>query len=189
MAWLDHDDAEAAIHSKLPQDLPTGSLASTIPRHAINSNGFSGTSGTMRGALIYLRADLVVSSIIIPISTTGGASLTHSMAGLYSADQTSPALLRGSSDDTTATWTASTARTFTLTSSYTVPTSGFYYVMFFVTGTTMPSLHINAHTGTGVAGRAPITGLITSNTGLTTSLPNPATISSTNQNWAYIEVA
>ena len=61
-----------------------------------------------------------------------------------------------------------------MTTPYTVPTTGLYYLGYFITATTVPTLKGGtAKTGGQLNGTAPIL-FGTSSTGLTTTLPNPA---------------
>ena len=107
---------------------------------------------------------MVINNINIWSSTTAAATLTHSIAALYYGT----ARVAVSADITTTPWATNTLRTFVLTSSYTVPTNGIYYVGLVVTATTMPTVKGgSAKTGGQLAAAAPILHGTTGDTGLT----------------------
>src|SRR5881394_3644559 len=114
----------------------SGCLAATYDRRVSVGAVVAGaaTSGTLRMYLMTLPAGLVVSNLTFWAGTTAGATLTHSWAALFDSSRNKLAI---SSDNTGATWTASTSRTFGV--SYTVPTTAAYYVGLLIAGTTIPT--------------------------------------------------
>ncbi|HNU15382.1 MAG TPA: hypothetical protein PKI55_13085, partial [Chitinophagaceae bacterium] len=74
----------------------------------------------------------------------------------------------------TTAWAANTRKTLNLTSTFTTTYTGLYYLGIMVTATTVPTMKgYTARTGGQLNAAAPSMGG-TSNTGLTTALPNPA---------------
>jgi hypothetical protein len=121
---------------------PTGTIAATLPRMLAGSNwGLS--SGTMYLTPIYLYAGQVVSNINFLTTGTAGASLTHQYAVLLSGSAsvaaTADKALTSMAATTPFTWPIATIASGASTS-YTVPTSGIYYVGIVIVGTTMPTL-------------------------------------------------
>lgn len=162
-----------------------GSKGETINRELCNETNTTVAGGTLFLQAIWLRAGTVVSNILLHSATTAGATLTNQFAGLYDSTRN---LLASSANGTSGAWAAQTMKTFAMQTPYTVPTDGLYYIGFFVTATTVPTYKGHtARTATQLAGQAPIL-QGTSNTGLTTALPNPAnTITvSTASIWATV---
>jgi hypothetical protein len=112
--------------------------------------------GTVRTTAVYLVAGTVISKLWLPV-TTAGSSATCYM-GLYNA--TTQLAVTSSFTANATGWSVGT-----LTSSYTIPTTGIYYVAILVIGTstTSPSvLYVYAFSGAFGAGSkfqpAPTTG-------------------------------
>jgi hypothetical protein len=144
-----------------------------MPRYAATVATFQPNStGRLSLHAIRLRAGDVLTSISFMSGGTAGATLTHVWFALYDANR---ALLRVTADDTAATWAASTVKTLTLASSYTVPADGTYYLGGVVVGTTMPTLQGSAGPTAAAAAVAPVSAG-TSTTGLVApaTAPNPA---------------
>ncbi len=152
----------------------TGCLAATYSRLGASTIASAGaaTSGQPRLMGIVLKKGTLVSHLTVWAGTTAGASMTHSWMGLADASRNK---LGVTNDITTATWTASTSRTFDMVSPYTVPSTGFYYVVLCVVGTTMPTIEGVANLAAGARNAAPIAGGNSSTTGLTTPGGAPAT--------------
>lgn len=150
----------------------TGTLAETIPRELCPEvNTTAPASGTLGMMAIYLAAGTLVSTITLWSATTAAGTPTNYMVGLYDANRN---LLAQSANKTTEAWAANSAKAFAMTTAYRVPTSGLYYIGYFMTATTVATLKGGtARTGGQLNGAAPIV-YGTSNTGLTTALPNPA---------------
>jgi hypothetical protein len=150
----------------------TNCIAETIPREiCTETNTTVAASGTLFMQAIYLRAGQLISNITACSATTAAGTPTNYAFGLYDASRN---LLANTANQTTTAWAANTIKTVALTSAYRVPTSGLYYIGYYMTATTVATLKGNtARTGGQLAGGAPII-CGTSSTGLTTALPNPA---------------
>lgn len=150
----------------------TGYLAESISRNiCVETNStIPTTGGTLFLQSIYLKAGITVSSISISSATTAANGPTHWMFGLYSGAR---ALLATSTDQTNTAWAANTLKTLAMTTPYLVPTTGLYYVGFFMTASTaiITSKGGAAKTGGQLSAQAPILHGATSDTGLTTTLP------------------
>lgn len=126
------------------------------------------TAGTLYGSKILNRTTITVSSATVYVGTTAGASLTHVGFGLYSG---AGALLTSSVDTAGATATAfqsSGAKVITFTPQ---TFTDAFYVAFWVTGTTMPTLGRSSYLGVDVGLSAPNLRFFGANTGLTTTAP------------------
>jgi hypothetical protein len=151
----------------------TGIFAETMPRETCPEvNTVAPTaSGTLFMQAIYLYAGQLVSNITVSSATTAAGTPTGGRVGLYSANR---ALLATSADQTTTAWAANTVKTLAMTTPYRVPTSGLYYIGFYMTATTVITMKGGtAKTGGQLASSVPILHG-TSTTGLTTTLPDPA---------------
>lgn len=170
--------------------LPSGAVAATASRRSISSTAHAAlTSGRLQMYGIYLMEGDVIEEITFVTGGTAGASLTHTWFALYAADRT---LLRVTADDTSAAWNTHTPKTLALSSSYTVTTTGLYYIGIVVTGTTMPNFQGSVSPNANVNGTL-ITPVLagTSTTGLTTpdTAPSPAAALTIIGGWAYAYVS
>ena len=149
-----------------------GGQAETMARELVTeTNTAVAASGTLNMQLIGLRAGWLVSNITLCSATTAAGTPTHYYFGLYDSARN---LLANSADQTSTAWAANTIKTLAMGTPYRVPTSGVYYIGYYMTAGTVPTLKGNtAKTGAQLAGTAPIL-QGTSSTGLTTALPNPA---------------
>jgi hypothetical protein len=157
-----------------PLYAPTGFLAESIDRNVcaeVNAT-IPTAAGTLFMQAIYLTAGMVCSSISWFSATTAANGPTHWMFGLYDSSRN---LLASTSDQTSTAWGANTIKTVAVGTPYTVPSTGLYYIGMFMTASSaiITSKGHTAKTGGQLAATAPILHG-TSNTGLTTSLPNPA---------------
>lgn len=152
---------------------PTGVFAATIPRElCTETNTVGPTTGVLYMQALYLKAGQLVSNIGISSATTAAGTPTHFMVGLYDSSRN---LLANCADQTTSAWAANTYKSLAMGTPYRVPTSGLYYIGFFQTATTMNTWKgQTARTGGQLASQTPILGGMSSSTGLTTALPNPA---------------
>lgn len=150
----------------------TGCKAETFPRHLVPEvNTALLSTGRLSLEAIAIRAGELLTSISFWSATTAGATLTNQLFGLYDNNLN---LLRSSVNDTSTAWAANTRKTLNLTSTFTTTYSGLYYLGIMVAATTVPTLKgYTARTGGQLNAAAPSLGG-TSNTGLTTALPNPA---------------
>lgn len=173
--WKHHDVQGAWYSYTVPAKPclgPTGCLAETIPREICPEvNTTVAASGTLFLQAIYLTAGQLVSNITMSSATTAAGTPTNYFFALYSGAR---ALLAQSANQTTTAWAANTVKTLAMTTPYRVPTSGLYYIGYFMTATTVVTLKGGtAKTGGQLAAAVPILHG-TSTTGLTTALPDPA---------------
>lgn len=173
--WKHHDVQGAWYSYTVPAKPclgPTGCLAETIPREICPEvNTTVAASGTLFLQAIYLTAGQLVSNITMSSATTAAGTPTNYFFALYSGAR---ALLAQSANQTTTAWAANTVKTLAMTTPYRVPTSGLYYIGYFMTATTVATLKGGtAKTGGQLAAAVPILHG-TSTTGLTTALPDPA---------------
>lgn len=123
--------------------MPTGAIADTFDRTAILASQ-TPVSGTLHMTAIELRAGQIVSNFSARIGGTGLATGTNQWIGLYDSGGVQLAV---TADQALATITALTGITWPVAtiasgaaSSYTVPTTGLYYVGMMLKGGTMPSM-------------------------------------------------
>jgi len=118
--------------------LPTGAIAETFPRMgATLANVGLISTGRIHHVAIILRAGQVVSSASFLSATTAASVPLNQWFALYSADLTT--ILAITADDTTTAWGSNTVKTLAFTASYTVPTTGVYYLSIVVKATTVPT--------------------------------------------------
>lgn len=168
-------DIDPATESFLTEDAPirrTTSLGETFARNGAAPSAITIATAVATYTAIQLTAGTVVSKITFQSNTTALATGTHQYFGLYSA---ALKLLGVTSDDTSTAWAASTEKTLTLATPYTVTADGLFYLQCMVAATTPPTLN-------GLAGPVSFYGLAPSvafidntNTGLTTPALAPAT--------------
>lgn len=152
---------------------PTNAFAETYPRVlTASASGAVLSTGRLSLAAIHLHAGQVVTNIGFLSAAQALVGGSNQWFALFSSTF---ALLGVTSDDGATAWGTNAAKVLSLTSAYTVPTTGLYYLGINVTATTPPSLR--SYTGSSAAnGISPkLEG--TSTTGLTNpaSAPNPAT--------------
>lgn len=152
---------------------PTGTLGETVPRELCPETNTTGpATGVLWMQAIYLNAGDVINNIELWSATTAAGTPTNQMAGIYDINRN---LVAGAANKTTEAWSANSAKQFALTAPYRVPTSGMYYIGFFVTATTMPTYKgFTARTGGQLGGATPALGGSSASTGLTTALPSTA---------------
>lgn len=150
----------------------SGALYETMDRNTcpeINTAALS--TGRLQLQAIWLPEGITINSISFWSATTAGATLTNQLFGLYDNNRN---LLATSVNDGATAWAANTKKTLALTASFTTTYTGLYYLAIMVAATTVPTLKgATARTGGQLGAAAPSLGG-TSNTGLTTALPNPA---------------
>lgn len=117
---------------------PTGGKAETMDRNACPEiNTTIATTGQIYCQAIFLTAGTVVSSISICSATTAAGTPTHYCFALYDSSRN---LCCTTADQTSGAWAANTLKTIAVTSPYTVPTTGLYYIAFMMTATTVPTI-------------------------------------------------
>ena len=114
---------------------PTAAKAETFSRYDATGSS-TPTTQVLSLTAIWLPAGTKVSTITFATTATAQAGGSHAYAALFDKDRNK---LAQSADDTTATWAANTAKTFTLTAPVTV-SGGLYYIGLAIQATTMPSL-------------------------------------------------
>lgn len=149
------------------------------------------TSASLRMAAIWLPQGFTVTSISFMSGSTALVTSgvdPHFWVALYDS---SLALLRQSTDQTSATWAANTLKTTNLSSTFTTTYGGVHYLGLLVkagsTGT-QPTLTVSNMANTQLIGLPPITHG-TSSTGLTATAPNPAAALTANASVPYCGVA
>lgn len=175
-AWT-HRDSQGACYTYAGPPVAslgiTGTIAETMPRETcpeVNTT-VPTASGTLFMQAIYLKAGQLVSNITISSATTAAGTPTGGRVGLYDASRN---LRATSADQGSTAWAANTVKTLAMTTPYRVPTSGLYYIGFFMAATTVITMKGGtAKTGGQLASSVPILHG-TSSTGLTTTLPDPA---------------
>ena len=111
-----------------------------FPRDQINADNAIGATSLITAMGVYLQAGDVITKASVCVGATAGATLTHKFFALYSS-ATIPALLGTQQvDDTGAAMAANTVYTGTFGATFTVATSGLYYVALCISGTTIPTL-------------------------------------------------
>lgn len=150
----------------------TGCKAETFQRRLVPEiNTALLSTGRLSLEAIAIMQGELLTSISFWSATTAAGTPTNQLFGLYDNNLN---LLRSSNNDTTTAWAANTRKTLNLTSTFTTTYSGLYYLGIMVTATTVPTIKgYTARTNGALNAAAPSMGG-TSNTGLTTALPNPA---------------
>ena len=157
--------------------MPTGAFASTMDRPVGPSNTPSIlSSGRLSMFAVGLLKGDVVTNIGFISGTTGATSPTNQWVALFDASRNKLAISdnSGTNPAANAAWAASTSRLFTVTSPYTVTTSGLFYLGLCVVATITPTLIGASGTSSLAAGLAPI-----STGNADSGLTNPASCPST----------
>jgi hypothetical protein len=124
-------------------------IAQSIPDVIANTT-LTATAGSVFATIMQFSAGQVINNISIVNNSQTTSTPTHQWAGLATVATTAK-VVAVSSDQTTTVVAADTVQTFALTSAYTIPTSGQYYVFFCIAGTTGPT--VAAATSLGSHGR------------------------------------
>ena len=174
-SWVHRTATLAEYTFQAPADANlgiSGTLAESIPRELCPEvNTTAPASGTLGMQAIYLTAGQLISNITMASATTAAGTPTNYFFALYDGNRN---LLAQSANQTTTAWPANTVKTLAMTTPFRVSVSGLYYIGYFMTATTVATLKGGtARTGGQLANTAPVI-YGTSNTGLTTTLPNPA---------------
>jgi hypothetical protein len=153
--------------------VPTNALAENFPRIlGLGANAAALTTQRMYMGAIYLPDNLLITSISF---VSGGTALVTGVNQWFALYDSSLNLLRQTNDDTSTAWGANTVKTLNLSTTFTTTAAGMYYIGIMVNATTVPTLRSFAGaTATTLYGIAPILFGQTSDTGLTTTAPNPA---------------
>ena len=150
---------------------PSGCIAQTLQPVFINTSSTAVTGGQMYIHSVMLAAGVQVSNISYLIGTTAGTTLTHGWFALLN-----PAFLQvaHTADQTSGGLTASTLVTKPLTSAYTPPSAGQYWLAIVVVASQQPTLGgFGTPQGTSGFAVAPVSGTSTG------SLTGPGTDNTT----------
>lgn len=148
----------------------TNALAETCPRGSSALSAVSTTSANANYSKIHLAAGQIVSKITVFVIGTA-TTPTHGLVGLFDSSFKQVAT---SADTLTAAWAANAELQFTLTTPYTAPADGIYYVGVACVSSGNPTL-------AGVAGQAalntltPAVAFVDSSNTISTTLPATAT--------------
>lgn len=115
----------------------TGAQSQGLVQWNYDSEAAVSTNTVVLGTIFMNKVYLAEGQVVNGLGTTvltAGASLTYARAALYNSAGTQVAL----STDQTTNWTSTGYKVNTLSTPYTVPTSGFYWVGLLTTGTTAP---------------------------------------------------
>lgn len=134
---------------------PTGADAETMTRGQANVNAgpLGATSGIFMRA-IALQKNLVVNNITFDVGTTAASGVTHGWYGITDSNR----VVKATSADqgSTTIWgTTSTLVTLGMSSAFTVPTAGLYYIGLSLTASTLPTIAGAGNLAAGLAGNAP----------------------------------
>ena len=164
---------------------PTGARAETYSRAGTTTtNGSPLSTGRLTLVAIHLPASTVVTSITFVSQTTAASVPLNQWFALYDSSR---ALLRQTTDDTTTAWGSTTAKTLNLTSTFTTTYSGLHYLGICVVATTPPTL-VSAGVNTTVNNLPPIT-TGSSTSSLTDTAPATAAALTVNSNYPYAYVS
>lgn len=172
----DHIDAHLAIHAYLNSipDVnplkPSAAISETMPRQSALANQAMLLSQRLNLVGIWLPKSVTVTSIAFVSAATAASSPTNQIFGLYDSSR---ALLRATNNDTTTAWSANAVKSLNLTSTFVTTYAGFHYLGIMVQASTVPTLTGVNVTSSAISALAPVLSG-SSNTGLTTSLPDPA---------------
>lgn len=140
--------------SQLIRDsMPTGAITQTIPRWFAMANLAVLTSGTLRLESVMLEKNEVINAISWVARTTALSGASNQWFALF---DTNRLCLAVTNDDGATAWGANARKTLNLTTPYTVPSTGHYYIGVMVNATTVPTLSGIAQAATSVTALAPI---------------------------------
>lgn len=154
--------------------LPPGAIAENLSRQFVTTNLGALTSGTLRLVLIWLPVCTVTSITWFSATTAySGGGTQHMWSALYDSSLN---LLQQSTDDTSPTWSANSAKTFTLASTQAITTPGLYYagLLISVGSGSINTMHGPVAPSTVGAPAASLIVSGNSSTGLGGTAPNPA---------------
>jgi hypothetical protein len=136
------------------------SVGETAPRQLTTGN-ISSVTTRLRTNVVYLTAGQVISNVRFVTGGTAGASLTGNWGGLFTISSSTLTLVAATANQSLTSMAANTTFTWPIatiasgsSSTYTVPTSGIYYIGVCVTGTTVPSF-IGNTIAAGMSGTLP----------------------------------
>jgi hypothetical protein len=152
-------------------------VAETVTRTMLNAS-LSPATGTLRVNAVYLTAGTVVNNISFNTTGTAAASVTGTWGGIFTASGTTLTLVAATAQQGVSSLAATTLFTWPIatiasgsSSTYTVPSTGIYYIGVCITASTMPTM--SAINGTALNSVQPPIGF------LMTGSTNPASIGTT----------
>jgi len=146
-------------------------LGVTFPRFAQGGAGsFIISTGALNVTPVWLPKGILLTSITFCSASGAIVSPTHQIFGLY--DNTK-ALLRQTTDDTNTAWAATATKTLNLTSTFTTTYTGQYWLAIMCVFTPTFSIAATATVNGGIIAIGTAANGTTSDSGLTTTLPNP----------------
>lgn len=164
----------------------TNSLGSTYDRGPIVPSNAIAALSTGRLSLyrIILAANTTITGISFLSGTTALSGGSNQWFGIFSLGLVP---LRLTNDDTSTAWAGNAFKSLNLSSTYVIPTDGWYYLGICVVATTVPTFRGVTSSSTPTTAAPPVGG--TSSTGLTNpaSCPNPVA-AITAANLLYAEV-
>lgn len=152
---------------------PSNTVAENFSRLQATSNAANPlSSGRLVFFAIHLRRGRVISSVTLISGGTAVGTPTNQWFAIYNGSFQKQAV---SVDDTTTAWAANTPKTLALSSAWTVPDDGLYYIGICVVATTVPTL-----TGLFIGSGALVAGIVPRlSMGMNTGLTNPASAPAT----------
>ena len=131
----------AYLYANQPKESaqPTGCLVETVPRYVVATLvGSIGTVlGTVKMTAVSLPAGMVITSITWVIGSTASASPTHGWLGICDSAGVQRA---HTADSLTTVAAANSSITRALTTPYTIPTTGLYWIALSSTALTNPTV-------------------------------------------------
>lgn len=187
--WTHHDASGGQYGYSPVVNYPyaiSGHKAESIPRNLAGINIAAVTSGTMVMQAIWLPAGLVVNNLHCMSGTTASATQTNRWMALYDQNRN---LIGQTTNQLTTVLAANTLYTAAMPSAYTTTYAGIFYIGIMTAATTPNSLiGVTAAGNAAIRNQVPIlTG--TSNTGLTTTAPNPANAITATVNSYWVAVS
>jgi len=130
----------------------SAAVAESLPRWFINTS-IAPSSSQIRAAAVYLAAGTVINKITFQTYTTAGASVTGTWAGIFTLSGTTATLVAATAQQSLSsmgtnalfTWPIATIASGS-SSTYTVPSTGIYYIGTCITASTMPTIVSNNST-------------------------------------------
>ena len=124
----------------------TTAIAETVGRIFLNSS-LSPASGAVRINAVYLTAGQVIHNISFNTTATAGTTVSGTWGGIFTASGTTVTLVAATAQQGLSSLPATSLFTWPiatiaagLSSTYTVPSSGLYYIGVCITATTMPTM-------------------------------------------------
>lgn len=154
---------------------PNGTLASTLKRSEITTASLAALlTQRMRLDGVWLQEGQTVTNIAYWTGGTAANTPTNWWFALYSYHASAPVLLGQSTDQTTTAIGANAKHQLALGTPVLITATGLYYTAIMVKATTVPTLRGMSSSLQFFNEEAPVRGGLTSDTGLTTTAPDPS---------------